>query len=294
MTDLKPNFLLVGAAKAGTTSLHDYLGQHPDIFMSRSKEPFFFTRDWGPKNLKEYLELFADAIGKKAIGESSTGYLYSEESPKWIKSVLGNVRIIILLRNPAERAFSLYSWMVREGFEDAQSFAEALKREILRQSDASFRRTCPQFYPDYLYFTTGLYTEQVRRYLDIFGTTNVRIHLFEDLVSDPLCVCRDIFTFLEVNGDFTPRINIQNRGRVPVSISLQYWLREKSSRKIGFLPQRLRDKLIRELKALNVRHGREPKLDKHIEAALMHRYRENILQLQTLLDRNLALWFEGS
>ena len=83
-----PNFLIAGAGKAGTTSLHDYLGQHPDIFMSSFKEPNYFVPGYGYENWDDYLSLFHGAHHEKAIGESSTGYLYCEQSPTWIESVL--------------------------------------------------------------------------------------------------------------------------------------------------------------------------------------------------------------
>ena len=83
-----PNFLIAGAGKAGTTSLHDYLGQHPDIFMSSFKEPNYFVPGNGYENWDDYLSLFHGAHHEKAIGESSTGYLYCEQSPTWIESVL--------------------------------------------------------------------------------------------------------------------------------------------------------------------------------------------------------------
>src|SRR5215831_9169458 len=111
---IKPNFLIAGASKAGTTSLHDYLSQHPNIFMSSFKEPNYFVPNYAYNDWERYLSLFRGARDEKAVGESSTGYLFCEESPAWIKSVLGNVRIIVVLRNPARRAQSLYWWMVRE------------------------------------------------------------------------------------------------------------------------------------------------------------------------------------
>src|SRR5205085_1072 len=86
MTAAKPNFLIAGAGKAGTTSLHDYLGQHPDIFMSSFKEPNYFVPDYGYNDWEKYLSLFRGARSEEAIGESSTGYLYCKESPAWIKS----------------------------------------------------------------------------------------------------------------------------------------------------------------------------------------------------------------
>ena len=135
--------------------------------MTKLKEPHYFVNGYGVRKWDEYLAMFKDGVGKKAIGESSTLYLYCEEAAEWIHSVLGGIKIIMILRNPAKRAFSLYGWMVRRGFDDAPTFEEALRREPYRLADPGFKSRCPQFYPDYLYYTSGLYYEQVSRYLHI-------------------------------------------------------------------------------------------------------------------------------
>jgi hypothetical protein len=184
--------------------------------------------------------------------------------------------------------------MVREGYEDASTFPEALNRETVRLQDQSFRRTCLQFYPDYLYFTMGLYAEQVERYLEVFGHDQVRIYLFEEFVADPIAVCHDLFRFLRVRDDFVPRVMVHNKGRIPAFIGLQHWIRTKAEKRFPFLPQRLRNKLIRETLAWNVRRGGEPELDKQLERTLMDRYRNDVHRLERLLDRDLSRWFDVS
>jgi hypothetical protein len=285
-----PNFLIVGAAKSGTTSLHHYLNQHPQIFMSKMKEPTYFVNDYGVENWTDYLELFKDAAGKRAVGESSTLYLCCEESPQLIKSALKNIKIIIILRNPARRAFSLYNWMVNKGFENAPTFAEALEQESNRLTNPAFRASLPYCYPDCLYYTTGLYYEQVRRYLDIFGRDSVKIYLFEDFIKAPLKVCQNIFEFLGVDAGFVPKTDVHNESWIPVSTSFQYWLRIKAGRRLRFLPRWLRRNLIHQLMALNLRYGRKPQPDKNLIEMLANRYREDIRQLEMLLNRDLSQW----
>jgi hypothetical protein len=290
----KPNFLIAGAGKSGTTSLHEYLAQHPDIFMSTFKEPNFFVHNYGYGTWHDYLALFSGARGEKAIGESSTGYLCSEESPALIKAALGNIRIIVMLRNPAHRAESLYWWMVREGYEDAATFEEAIEREAEREQDPNFRHTCSEFFLDYLYFKSGLYSKQVCRFLETFGNENVRIYLFEDFVKDPLPICCDIFNFLEVDPDFTPAIAIYNEARVPASPRFQFWLRNHAPTCLAILPSRLRRKLLNQLMEWNIRRGSKPYHDRVAEARLLDRYRGDVQQLEQILDRDLSLWFDQS
>jgi hypothetical protein len=286
----RPNFFIAGVPKAGTTSLHEYLRQHPQIFMPDYKEPNYFVRDNGVEKWEDYLALFKDAGGKKAIGESSAGYCYCEESPGWIKSVLGDVKIIIILRNPADRAFSLYGWMVREGYEDAPTFAEALEREPVRLHDPVFRAQCPQFFPDYLYFTTGLYFEQVSRYIETFGPDRVKVYLFEEFVKQPVPVCQDAFRFLGVNADFVPKMEIHNEGCIPESIALQYQLRAELLKAQGMPDQSAAAQLVERLMEWNVRRGNRPQPDKQLLEILTDRYRQNIERLETLLGRDLSGW----
>jgi len=260
--------------------------------MSSFKEPNFFVRGYGYDNWDEYLGLFAGARAEKAVGESSTGYLCAEESPKWIKSVLGNIKIILILRNPATRAVSLYWWMVREGYENAPSFVDALELESTRLKTPQFRDSCPELFADYLYFGSGLYSQQVSRFLETFGRENVRIYLFEEFVEDPITICRDIFNFLDVDPTFRPTITVHNEARLPASASLQFWLRNKAPRYLRFVPAKLRRKFLGQLMMLNTRLGSAPRRDPETETHLLERYREDVAQLEQILDRDLSSWFD--
>jgi hypothetical protein len=260
--------------------------------MSPFKEPNFFVHGYGYGDWDDYLALFRTARGETAIGESSTGYLSSEESPSWIKSALGDVKVILILRNPARRAESLYWWMVREGYEHAPNFAEGLRLEESREHP-NFRSNCREFWPDYLYFASGLYADQVRRFLETFGKDSVRIYIFEEFVKDPLATCRDIFNFLNVDPDFKPAIVIHNEARLPASPRLQFWLRNSGPSYLAFLPSRLRRKFIDPLMALNTKRGSYPGRDTKTESELLERYRDDVHQLEQLIDRDLSLWLDG-
>ena len=131
-----PNFLIVGAAKSGTTSLYAYLKQHPDIFMPEWKELSFFSGDeYTPlhkvKKPRYYRTVFAGAKNESAIGEASTSYLYDQTAAAAIKAKLGNIKIIIVLRDPVSMSYSLYSHQVRKEGETADSFEEALAKKGL-------------------------------------------------------------------------------------------------------------------------------------------------------------------
>lgn len=135
-----PNFLIVGAQKAGTTSLHYYLKQHPQIYMRPRKEPHFFEgMHWdfyrpgrimlAVTDLADYQALFEGVTDEKAIGEASASYLYSPKAPTLIKRSIPDARLIAILRNPPDRAYSNFLHCVRGGRESIVDFAEALRVE---------------------------------------------------------------------------------------------------------------------------------------------------------------------
>ena len=172
-----PNFLIVGAAKCGTSSLHNYLNQHPDVYMPsyneqgmKVKEPRFLIKNLvkdrlhnGIWNLESYQALFNHVVNEKAIGESTVLYLYYyNEAIKNIKKYLGDdVKIIIMLRNPVDRAFSAYTHVSRS-MKELLSFEEALKIEKNRlENDIVLT-------PMVMYKNMGLYHDMVKAYIDNF------------------------------------------------------------------------------------------------------------------------------
>ena len=197
----KPNFLVVGAAKSGTTSLFNYLTQHSDIYIPEVKECRFFSQL--PKNYKGlgaeffpnsgitdervYFNLFS-GHEDKVCGDISNDYLYYyEKSIKNIKKYLGNeIKIVIVLRNPIDRAYSNYMHHIRDGWENI-SFEQAL--------DDEKRRIEENWGWSYHYVKTGMYYYQVKAYLDNFRQT--KIYFFEELkFKDSLL--KDLYAFLEV------------------------------------------------------------------------------------------------
>jgi hypothetical protein len=209
-----PNFFICGAARSGTTSMWEYLRQHPDIFMPpvfEHKEPSFFCDSYGVGDWDAYLSLFAEAGKRKRVGEASGPYLTSPESPGRIKKVINDPRIVILLRNPAERAWSLFKWMHENGYEKITSFPEALEAEEKeRFNNPRFLQDHGQYYPNFLYFRSGLYHDQVKRFFDTFGREPVRLLLFEEMTRDPLAAVRGLFEFLGVDASFAPKIQVHN------------------------------------------------------------------------------------
>src|SRR5215469_4673603 len=137
-----PSFFIIGAANSGTTSLYGWLKQHPEIFMPALKEPHYFSQirpSYEQRYLRTYvtdsrayLKLFCRGACSRAIGEASPSYLFDREAPLRIRSVVPHAKIIVLLRDPLERAQSHYLMDVREGVQE-RTFDEAVKDDWNRK-----------------------------------------------------------------------------------------------------------------------------------------------------------------
>jgi hypothetical protein len=247
-----PDFFVCGAARSGTTSLWQYLRQHPDIFMPRvieQKEPAYFSDIYGVNDWNFYLSLFAGAGTRKSVGEASGAYLTSPESAGRIRQKIPQARIIISLRNPVERAWSLFKWMRAHSYETIPDFAEALETEDKsRLGNTTFLRNNGEYYYNFLYYNSGLYYEQVKRFFDTFGRDRVHVQIFEEFIRTPLEHTQRIFSFLGVDPKFQPAIEKHN--------------------------------------------ATEPGLwDEAVRAQLYARYRPEIARIETLLGRSLSkLW----
>jgi hypothetical protein len=194
-----PNFFIVGAAKAGTTSMYEYLEQHPDVYMAAIKEPHWFSKV-RPKADREarpvtseadYLKLFDGWRGERAVGEASPSYLWDREAPAMIERSVPQARIIIMLREPTSRAFSHYLMDVYAGRQKLP-FYDALKED--------FANPEKEWGVSHLYVELGLYCEQVSRYFERFGHKNVLVLFFEEIFCGPEATARALRKVLDFLG----------------------------------------------------------------------------------------------
>jgi hypothetical protein len=273
-----PNLFVVGAAKAGTTSLWRYLGDHPEIFMSPVKEPDFFAVRRAPTadETEAYLGLFAGAGGEKLRGEASPSYITHKSAPAAIRRASPDARIVISLREPVERTHSSYLSLVNDGVE-RRRFLEAVR------DDLAGRRVpgCPH------YVKPTLYATGVQRYLDAFGS-RVFVMFFEDLVADAPGCLRDLYEFLEVDPSFADdvRAKAYNQFRQPRNAVTTWLLRV---RRLGrpVVPTLLRDRASRAL----TKPAEKPRPDAEAVRLLHDVYEPDVTELRNLLARPLpAAW----
>jgi hypothetical protein len=294
----EPNFFLVGASRAGTTSLWQYLVQHPDIFMPRKnmaqKEPSHFC-EIAPKwalnyrDRQRYLDLFSAAGASTAVGEASTPYLVAPEAPGRIREAFPNAKIIIVLRNPTARAFSLYRYLCLIGAEWLTTFEKALAAEEDRMHDGRFTLDNPVWYGLYQYFHSGLYSTQVRRYLDAFPPSQVAVVLSDDLDRDPVGTAQGLYRFLNVDPSFSPSTKKMNGSQFPLSVGLQYLMFSKSNRNDDAGPIGWAAAGIFNTNLALGRYWRRP-MKAETAARLVGAYADDVKKTASLIHRNLDAW----
>lgn len=302
-----PNFLVIGAPKCGTTSLYHYLKQHPQVFMSIPKEPTFFGNEGtdglfnGPHdedrayhsrvitNFADYTAIFDYAKDEKALGEASVYYLYLPKAPEQIKKYVPQAAMFAVLRNPADRAYSAYLHVVRQARE-RRSFADSLREEP--------ERIRQKWNPLWHFKAMGFYYEQVKRYYDMFGREQVQVYLYEDLRREPLPIIRRVFETIGVDSSFIPDLSkeykksyvpknhtierVLYKARVQVDFTKQYW-----PKPLRWRAQSVKDFLDR---LANPNRVTPPRMPEEVRASLLEEYRDDILRLSDLLDRDLSHW----
>jgi hypothetical protein len=310
-----PNFFIVGAPKAGTTSLYHYLDQHPQVYMSAIKEPNFFAAEIRKENFdpklhrgiardardlrrflsgpmrqkrfggivadwKDYLRLFANANNESALGEASVCYLWSPTAPDRIAARIPDARILVMLRDPAERAFSQYLHGLGIGA-IRWSFREHIERNLQHRSGL--------FSVHYPFLELGLYSEQLGRYLERFGR-NVWVGFHEDFKSRPLEVYQNICRFLGVAHEFSPCMDRRHlEAQVPRLSSMGWLMRSGFGRAAARVtPSGLRPLMRRAL----IRRPGTTRMDPADRRYLLDFYRQDIRKLASLLGRNLDHWMQ--
>ena len=291
-----PNFLIIGAAKCGTTALYYYLNQHPEISFPKLKEPKFFSSagetfphngvgdmsvdKYAVKSFKKYQKLFSKIKNKK-VGEASPDSLYfHKRTAKLIKEKLGDIPIIIVLRNPVKRAFSAYMYFKRDSRETL-SFLDGLRAEEKRLGDNW----------DYIwgYKKCGLYHQQVETFLNEFR--NVQIILKEDLHEHPNKVLKQLFAFLDVDESFDVNSSIQhNMSGIPNNVFSRFLLSRNNIcstfiREVIklIIPRFLLEKVAKKtLKKMT--------LSKQDEIYLTSYFLKDICKLEKLIKKDLSHW----
>ena len=306
----------MGAPKAGTTSLYNYLDQHPGIFMSPLKEPNHFSTEVRPKyfapqmqpqirremqTLREYLDgpmqqkrfsgivsqwddyrrLFTNAAPHHtAIGEASVAYLWSKSAAKNIAARIPDAKILIVFRNPIDRAFSQYLHNVSEG---------AVGHSFRTHLHIALHRTSNQFSPSHPFLELGLYADQLQRFRDHFPAAQIGLWLYED-TSSPTFLS-EVLDFLKVDPTFTPDTSRRHlEAYVPKALRLSHTLHKSGL--WGTLRAATPPAIRKRIHSLIYRKQGTLQLQQPEREILTNYYRPDILKLQTMLQRDLSPWLQ--
>ena len=293
----RPDFFIVGAFKAGTTALYEYLRAHPDIFMSVPKEPMYFGADLTPRYRRmthdEYLALFKDARPDQHAGEASPWYLYSSSAATEIRAFDAGAKAIIMLRNPVDVMYSQHSQLVFNQREDLADFGAALAAEPERI--AGRRIPADAIRPEALFYRKSVrFPEQVRRYLDVFGRAGVHFVVFDDLVADAPGVYRSTLEFLGVDSSHPLDASIYNPSKQARSGRVQRALFAPPPALRGLygrlrqipLLHRVRDRLV----DANSKAAKRQEMDAALRAALTAEFAPQVAELGEIIGRDLSAW----
>lgn len=294
-----PNFLVIGAGRSGTTSLHHYLGRHPDVYLPRVKSPSYFycqgqpasddpkirlvTRNFFVHDAASYEALFDGVRDEKAIGEVSPAYLASLAVPPRIAQRLPDVRLIAVLRNPVERVHARFVARLRDGLEDrgelSQIVSEERKQPLIRDDAAG------------TYLAAGFCSHVLASYFERFDRDKMQVHLFDDLRLDPAGLIADTFDFLEVDSSFPVDTGARHNasgGVIRNRVMREIWTRSAllRARAQPYVPGWIRRSVS---SAIKNDLGARP-LEGELRADLTALYREEIERLQEMLNRDLTHW----
>jgi len=286
-----PNFLVLGAQKCGTTSIHNYLSAHPDIFLPRQKETKYFVDESEYKKGIDYYSnvYFSDWNGEKAIGEVDPDYLYFKNTYSRIMGDLGKPKLIFLFRNPIDRAFSHYLMTYRRNLEKLD-FDDAISIEDKRISEGYYENF------HYSYVNRGLYFSQVKRYLEYWDISDMHFVISEKLRSNPKEEIRKCLNFIDVNSDFVPgNINrVHHAATVPKSFKLMNLVQKDNviKRAAKLLVPRLswREAIRRKIFNWNQTESINITISDNAIDRLAEIYKDENRKLSNLTNCDLSIW----
>ena len=282
------DFFIVGAPKAGTTSLYSLFNRHPQIQMSEIKEPNFFSSQSLKRQNLYYKEKIIDTLEnyhalfnwreKKIRGEASVSYLYYPDVPSGIHIYNPAAKIIVILRNPVERAFSHYLMDKRLGFVKLPFEEIFIKSSRHLNADQYFQQ----------FFELGLYAAPLKNYFKIFDASQIAVILFEELITDPAGIAKKLFSFLGVN-EWSGKIEFshKNKSKVISTSFFQQLYRLKSLRKFvkSILPKSLEPVVNRMFFSTETEV-----ISTQMQKKLIEFYLNDIMTTEQITGKNLQSW----
>ena len=286
---MKVDFFIVGAPKSGTTSLYHYLSEHPQVEMSSQKEPNYFSDKaihnqgmYYVKNRVNTLDKYESLFAQKesvVYGECSVSYLFYENVAEDIKKYNPNAKIIIMLRNPIERAFSHYLMDYRLGL-----ISDSFENIIAKKSK---HKNAHLFYQQYI--KVSKYAKQIQRYLDFFEKENILFVDYEDFKKNGSEIVFQVYDFLNISTEFGANINTKyNAFKMPKNNGIRFIYSFVFLRKIltYLLPKYLVNNIIVFLFKVDTK----PELSMETRSLLIKIFKDDIKKLEEILSNDYLKW----
>ena len=276
--------------------MQDYLSQHPEIFMPEMKEAHFFGADLDAplyiRDEKKYLSLFAKVRDEKRVGEASVYYLYSKKAASEIKAFSPSANIIVMLRNPVDMMYSLHSQRTYNGNEDILDFEAALDAEEDRKKGLRLPKD-RHLLAGLFYREVGKYSDQIQRYIDVFGREKIKVIIFDEFKRSTAQVYKETCQFLDVDPAFDPIIRVINSNKGVRSVTYRNLifrpslLRTVARRVVPDVPRR---RIFKTLERLNLKYEQRPPMNPQLRQRLTAEFKPEVERLSKLLDRDLTYW----
>lgn len=283
---MKPNFFIVGGTKSATTNISYYLNEHPQVFVSKLNEPYYYCRFDVPKNFKRssmitteknYLKLFKSAKNHKAIGEASSVYLHCPSAAREIKKDNPDSKIIIVVRNPIDKCYSSYF---------SFKFMNLDKRSFEEKIDYYEKKIEENEFDIYNFIEQGFFSKHIKKYLDVFEPDKIKIIFFEDYVKNVNSYINSLLEFLEIFDTIELKPQPKNSYRIPKNKFAEVLLNSSIFRKIStrIIPTVERQKIG---EALFVKQTKIPEMSKIHRQRLKNIYEKEYHDLSNLLGTGL-------
>lgn len=284
-----PDIYIIGAQKSGTTTLYDCLIQHPEIYgHPLAKDyPYFTSLQTYREGGKIFASFSAKAADKQFILGGDANALYTPAAPQRILKAIPDVQLVAIVRNPVDRAFSAYRHAVERLLEQ-RSFEQAIHEEL------DGMKYIPTKAPVCDYLAHGYYSQQLKRIYDFFPPAQVKIILFEEFKKEPLSVCVNLFTRLNLSG-FTPEIKIRNQtkggSRFQFLASVLYTPSPviKVIVKTCF-PFLIRTGIRKQLERFNRIEQTQATFPVHLRQLLEDHYRSEMIEFENLIGHRIEVW----
>ena len=289
-----PDFIIIGAAKSGTTTLYEYLCRHPQIYMSTPKEPDFFSIDANyAKGMDWYYSLFKDAKPTQICGEASTTYSRWHQHPlavERIHSALPHVKLIYIMRHPVDRAYSFYIHRFKGAlYKPEQAVLNTFEETIEQQKE---------------FIQSSYYLEQIEKYLPFFPQESFLFLLMEDLIEQPAVTLQKILAFIDAD----PQIDLIEQEKIVANKAGDYpewFVKEQLLKPLkkfpgvslisSLLPKQIKNKVYQKIEQANYQEWKSsqflpPPMLPETRARLLEHFKEPNAKLAQFLNRDLSHW----